>query len=191
MKEKKKKERIHLKGNTRFFIYIKKEMKTNITAPFKKRAAKCIKRIVFTWKGILIWVKSPLYAPFKKYFVEMLSGFIHIKTVSTLCGTTYHLKKGGLEVYQWACVMLAPPVFIHHEVAFICRIWAVFSSGLSPPAQSRMDAALGREHLLSPLTVCSTADPFLIFCYLCLSRNFLHLKWWRGANHNRISIKAF
>lgn len=89
-------------------------------------------------------------------------------------------------MYQQACVMLAPPGFIHHEVAFICRIWAVFSRGFSPPAQSRMSAAQGREQLLSPLTVCSTgADPSLTYCHLCLSWNFPHLKWWRRANHNR------
>lgn len=58
----------------------------------------------------------------------------------SVVSVTYLFKKGGLEVCQQACVMLAPPGFIHHEVAIICRIWAVFSSGLSPPAQSRMSA---------------------------------------------------
>lgn len=63
-----------------------------------------------------------MYVPFKKCFVEMLSRFRYVKTMSTHCDVIYHLKKGGLEVYQCAYVMLAPPGFIHHEVASICRI---------------------------------------------------------------------
>lgn len=80
----------------RVFSYTLKWKWKPLLLLFLKKSC-CFKIIAFTWKGILIKVKSPVYVPFKKYFVEVLSRFILIETVSTLCDECYIPLKGGLD----------------------------------------------------------------------------------------------
>lgn len=71
-----------------FFIYIRKERKTSITAVLKKELPTVLKELSLLEKAF--WFKwNHVYVPFKKYFKEMLSRFIHIKTMSTLSGECY------------------------------------------------------------------------------------------------------